>query len=163
MNIYAITSDNTVLRTSRTIGIPEGAVVCGTEQELAAAAESWPMTRLVALWNGLPGVRPVSKFTDRKTAVQRLWRAMESLPQPETNKGKGRRRGARQEPRHTKADRILELLRQPAGVTLAGLMEATEWQAHSVRGFLSGHVSKKLGLPVQSTRGDGERVYSIAG
>jgi hypothetical protein len=41
-------------------------------------------------------------------------------------------------------------------------MAATAWQAHSVRGFLSGTVGKKLGLAITSTKTeDGERTYSI--
>jgi hypothetical protein len=54
------------------------------------------------------------------------------------------------------------LLKRPDGVTLAELMKATGWQAHSVRGFLSGTVSKKMGLAVTSTKAEGgERTYSI--
>jgi hypothetical protein len=42
-------------------------------------------------------------------------------------------------------------------------MAATDWQAHSVRGFLSGALRKKMGLTVESAkRQDGERIYSIA-
>jgi len=41
-------------------------------------------------------------------------------------------------------------------------MKATDWQAHSVRGFLSGTIGKKMGLKVASTKTeDGERTYSI--
>jgi hypothetical protein len=40
-------------------------------------------------------------------------------------------------------------------------MLATGWQAHSVRGFISGHVVKKMNLQVKSFRRDGERVYAI--
>ncbi len=41
-------------------------------------------------------------------------------------------------------------------------MKATEWQAHSVRGFLSGSLRKKLGLTITSAKGtDGERTYSV--
>jgi len=42
-------------------------------------------------------------------------------------------------------------------------MKATDWQAHSVRGFISGALGKKMGLKVESAkREDSERVYSIA-
>ena len=41
-------------------------------------------------------------------------------------------------------------------------MAATEWQAHSVRGFLSGTLGKKMGLTVQSTKRDKKRLYSLA-
>ncbi len=62
----------------------------------------------------------------------------------------------------SKAAKILDLLKRPDGVTLKELMKATGWMAHSVRGFLSGTVSKKLGLAVASTKGeDGERTYSV--
>jgi hypothetical protein len=62
----------------------------------------------------------------------------------------------------SKAVKILELLKRPEGATLAELMKASAWQAHSVRGFLSGTVSKKLGLIVTSTKAeDGERNYSV--
>jgi hypothetical protein len=62
----------------------------------------------------------------------------------------------------SKAARILDLLKRPEGATLKGLMKATDWQAHSVRGFLSGTVGKKMGLKVASTKTeDGERTYSI--
>ena len=40
-------------------------------------------------------------------------------------------------------------------------MKATGWQAHSVRGFLSGQLRKKLGLCVKSFQRDGERVYAV--
>jgi hypothetical protein len=54
------------------------------------------------------------------------------------------------------------MLRQSDGATLEDLMVATEWQAHSVRGFLSGVVSKKLGMEVLSTRRpDGLRTYRV--
>ncbi len=62
----------------------------------------------------------------------------------------------------SKAAKILDLLKRPDGATLAELMKTTGWQAHSVRGFLSGTVSKKLGLAVTSTKvEDGERTYSV--
>jgi hypothetical protein len=62
----------------------------------------------------------------------------------------------------SKAAKTLDLLRRPEGATLAALMKATEWQAHSVRGFLSGSLRKKLGLTITSAKGaDGERTYSV--
>jgi hypothetical protein len=63
--------------------------------------------------------------------------------------------------RKTKADQILALMKQPDGATLKSIMKVTRWQAHSVRGFISGHLVKKMGLEVQSFRRDGERVYAI--
>jgi len=57
---------------------------------------------------------------------------------------------------------VLELLRRPRGATLAELVQTTKWQAHSVRGFLSGTVAKKMNLPlVSGKREDGTRFYSL--
>jgi hypothetical protein len=62
----------------------------------------------------------------------------------------------------SKSAKVLDLLKRPNGATLKDLMKATGWQAHSVRGFLSGAVGKKMGLTVASAKGeDGERTYSI--
>jgi len=61
----------------------------------------------------------------------------------------------------TKSGQVLALLQQPAGATLKALMAATGWQAHSVRGFISGQLVKKMGLRVKSLRRDGERVYAV--
>jgi hypothetical protein len=63
----------------------------------------------------------------------------------------------------SKTSAILDLLHRAKGATLAEIMEATSWQAHSVRGFISGTLGKKMGLSVKSEkREDGTRVYSIA-
>ena len=61
-----------------------------------------------------------------------------------------------------KTAKILGLLRRPGGASAKELLKATGWQAHSLRGFLSGTVGKKMGLSLTSTKGeDGERVYSL--
>jgi hypothetical protein len=64
--------------------------------------------------------------------------------------------------RGTKTAQILDLLKRPGGVTLKDLMKTTGWQAHSVRGFLSGTLGKKMGTPVESFKSDaGERAYRL--
>jgi len=62
---------------------------------------------------------------------------------------------------HTKHARIIAMLRSPAGATIAAIMTATDWQQHSVRGFLAGVVRKKLGLNLVSEQTDKGRVYRI--
>jgi hypothetical protein len=61
----------------------------------------------------------------------------------------------------TKHARIIAMLRTPAGATIASLVAATEWQQHSVRGFLAGVVRKKLGLNLVSEQTDKGRIYRI--
>ena len=62
----------------------------------------------------------------------------------------------------SKVSAILELLKRPGGATAKELMKATGWQPHSVRGFLSGTLRKKMGLEVISAKSaDGERTYSV--
>ena len=53
------------------------------------------------------------------------------------------------------------MLRSPIGTTIAAIMAATDWQQHSVRGFLAGVVRKKLSLNLVSDQTDKGRVYRI--
>jgi len=61
----------------------------------------------------------------------------------------------------SKQDRIVALLQRPEGATLDVLVKETQWQKHSVRGFLAGTVRKKLKLPLLSEKIDGVRTYRI--
>jgi hypothetical protein len=60
-----------------------------------------------------------------------------------------------------KKEIVLALLRREQGATLSEIAKATDWQNHSIRGFVSGHVTKKLGLKVESTKDEGQRTYRI--
>ena len=167
------------------------------EATLTKLVADWPAARLVGIYNSLPGVSPVKKFTDRKTAVGRIWKAIQSLrvampsevetqagaqtdttatpvapqlaevapaeapadkqttPAKKAPRAKGAREGS-------KTAIVLELLKRAGGVTSKELMEATAWQAHAVRGFLSGTIGQKMGLKLVSAKGDsGERTYSL--
>jgi hypothetical protein len=64
---------------------------------------------------------------------------------------------------YSKQARVLALLRRSTGATIAGLMRSTGWQSHTVRGFLTAVVRKKLRLKLASEKADGERVYRIIG
>jgi hypothetical protein len=53
--------------------------IFASQQELADLAATWPANRLIEVWNGIPGLTPVKKFTSRKSAVARIWKAIQSL------------------------------------------------------------------------------------
>jgi hypothetical protein len=135
--------------------------------EFAEMTKEWPLSRLVAMWNGLPGVIPVSRFTDRKTAVTRIWKAVRNPALAANGSARSAKRSRRGRSKAvaregSKKARILALLQQAKGATLDEIMRATGWQAHSVRGFISGNLGKRMGLKVNSTRrSGGERSYRI--
>jgi hypothetical protein len=116
-----------------------------SEEEFVSVAADWPMLRLVGIWNHMPGAKAVRKFTDRRTALRRVWSAIQILV-PETG---------------TKSNLVIGLLKRPFGATLNEIMAATGSQAHSVRGFISAQLSKKLRFQVSSFKHQGERVYRI--
>lgn len=70
-------------------------------------------------------------------------------------------KGSPKPERVTKIGQVVDLLRRPEGVTAAQIMEATGWQAHSVRGAIAGQIRKKLALPVATKKVDGRTVYRI--
>ena len=105
----------------------------------------------MALWHGLPGAERLTKVGDRERLLDRLWAAMEALPDPEPV----------EQPRSKQAA-VITMLRRPEGATVDEVMAATGWQPHTVRGVVSGALKKKLGLPVSSTKEERGRVYRIA-
>jgi len=60
-----------------------------------------------------------------------------------------------------KISTLVALMRRPQGASVLDLMKAAGWQAHSVRGAISGAIKKRLGLSVVSERVGGVRVYHI--
>jgi len=153
-----------------------GAERFSNTKELVGLAEKWPASRLVDIWNSLPGQTAVKKFASRKTAVTRIWLAIQKLdahvgaqgPRVAAKKGRSAQHasqsskaGPRARASSKKAD-ILALLQRRGGATLEELMLATGWQAHSIRGFISGAIGKKMGLAVESAKREGGgRVYAI--
>ena len=99
-----------------------------------------------------PAAKAATKAAAKKPAAKA---ALKAKPKKAAKKPASAREGSK------KAE-VLELLRRRGGCTLAEIMKATDWQAHTVRGFISGTLGKKMGLTVASTKSDsGERTYSV--
>jgi hypothetical protein len=260
MKHFTIDAENNItFHSSRRQAKGTGGALFSTEEQFAAAIGN-DNQRLLEIWNSLPGVKPVTKFANRKAAAERIWKVIQKLkgpvatnpaPRPDgdaiksdhapteslpdngamqaafadqspappqatsepaagqpnlapepntqqdgtttaaesevvasvgaqvanvalsaaktTKKATGTKKTptaapqtkATREP--SKSDAILKLLTGPGGASLKTLMNTTGWQAHSVRGFVSGTLGKKMGLTVISAKGEtGERRYSIA-
>jgi hypothetical protein len=85
MPIFSITPDNNITAftsAAEANSTPEAEQFSSAE-ELVRLVHDWPASRLVEIWNTLPGQTAVKKFTDQKTAVRRLWAALQGLlPEP---------------------------------------------------------------------------------
>jgi len=96
---------------------------------------------------------------NRKTALERLWAALENLPAV----GRAATKAAASPRPASKQAQVIAMLRRPQGATVDAIIAATGWQRHTVRGVISGALKKKLGLAIVSEKVEsGTRVYRIA-
>ncbi|MBE0656815.1 MAG: hypothetical protein IH602_03940, partial [Bryobacteraceae bacterium] len=90
MTTFTISTDNTITAFSafeedRLARVENFEGSFSSEKELAKLSAAWPLARFAEVWNEFAGVvpfddlKPVKKFTDRKTAVARIWRAIQAL------------------------------------------------------------------------------------
>ena len=75
-----------------------------SQKELAELAGGWPAERLVAIWNSLPGVKPVKGFKSAKAAAGRIWEHIQNLGEMERTQGQGWRTGGHGYAREGKGD-----------------------------------------------------------
>jgi hypothetical protein len=149
MRIYIIGNDGITLCGEATPALNEGEIAVGSSEELHTASLSGK--RLLALWNGLPGVERRKKVGNREELIDQLWSAIERLPEPEPDAK-----------RPSKQAEVIAMLRRPEGATVDEVANATGWQRHTVRGIFSGTLKKKLGLALASAKEERGRVYRIA-
>ncbi len=111
-----------------------------------------------------PTKRPRVRAQTRHVAAARGKSAKKAAPATKVHVGaksaKPAKNGKRAR-RGSKTAKVLDLLKRPTGATGTDLMKATGWQAHSVRGFISGVPGRKMGLKVTSTVENGERRYAV--
>jgi hypothetical protein len=79
------TNNITAYATKREAAAIQNAECFSSADELTSLAANWPAPRLIEIWNSMPGVAPVKKFTDRKTAATRIWKAIQSLGETVTD------------------------------------------------------------------------------
>lgn len=153
----------------------------GSPEDLAKL----PNPLLIDMYNSIPGVKAVTKLTNRVIAVARVWKAFtgEEPPRMAVAKkdkapkaGKTAKTGATSErktgggkkgathpvtPRQgTKRAEVIRLMSRKNGVKLSELMETMKWQAHTVRGFVS-TISKREKLKIESFVVGDERAYRL--
>jgi Protein of unknown function (DUF3489) len=106
--------------------------------------------------------KPATK-KEAKPAATKKASKKEAKPAPAARKTP-KAKGTATTPREgSKKQIVLDLLRRKDGATMAEIAKATDWQAHSIRGFISGNLTKKMGLVVESSKNEaGERTYRIA-
>ena len=128
-----------------------------TGNHAAAAQKPKVAKKATAAKQGRNGAATKAKSAKKATNAKKAAKApKEAHKKAAPAKAEGGREGS-------KTAAILERLRRAKGATLAEIMELTSWQAHSVRGFISGTLGKKMGLTVNSAKGEnGQRTYSLS-
>jgi len=104
-----------------------------------------------------PQTRPTDdpELEDAVAVAEASWQHGLSPKAPES---------AKRAPSHSKQALVIEMLQRERGATIAQLMAATGWQAHTLRGTFAGALKKKLGLVITSNKPQqGERVYRVVG
>jgi hypothetical protein len=125
------------------------------------ALEKAPAKKAASRKNGAPKAKKTAKAGKTKAAAPKKSaksgaKAGKKAAKPAAGKKAAAPRA------ESKGSKILEMIARAKGTTLAEIMKATDWQAHSVRGFIS-TASKKHGIKIESAKNDaGERLYKTA-
>ena len=125
------------------------------EQSTPVAPEKAPSKKGATQKKGAPKGQKAAKGGKAKLAPKKEAKAGKKAAKPAPANEASTPRA------ESKGAKILELIGRSKGASLAEIQKATDWQAHSVRGFLS-TAAKKHGLKIESTKTEaGDRVYSV--
>src|ERR1700693_2161588 len=124
------------------------------EQGAHVAPEKAPSKKGASQKKGAPKGQTAAKGTKTKAATPKKGaKAAKKAAKPARTKEAGAPRA------ESKGAKIIEMIGRAKGATLAEIMKATGWQAHSVRGFIS-IAAKKNRIKIESSKNDsGDRVY----
>jgi hypothetical protein len=126
------------------------------EQGATVAPEKAPSKKGASPKKGAPKGHKAAKGGKTKAGPKKKAKAGRKASKPARNKAASAPRA------ESKGAKILALIGRPKGATLGEIMKATDWQAHSVRCYLS-TAAKKHKLNIESAKNEaGERVYKIA-
>src|SRR6185295_16682775 len=137
MITFTIDNENNITAYRPGEVIPDGSAERFTsEKDLGEIATEWPASRLVEVWNSIPGLTPIKKFTSRKTAMARIWKAAQSLvsgpnaPDVAPKAAKATKQPNRKAKAPTGRDDskkaiVIRLLERAKGATLEELMRET--------------------------------------
>jgi hypothetical protein len=187
MSVFTIDAENNIMAHAELPAGADESQSFSSAKELAKLTAEWPVSRLVDTWNSFAGVapfdelKPVKKFTSRGAAVARIWKAVARLSPdgaqpaahaaPASGKSKksstktprrARAQKGATEARSNKKAEVIAMMKRAKGATMAEITEATGWQKHTVRGFVS-ILGSKGGEKIESSKNAaGERSYRIA-
>jgi hypothetical protein len=128
------------------------------EQAMTSIAEETETAQATAAGELPKGTKKASAAKRAgNVAPKKAKSGKKATPAKKAPKGAKKATGARE---GSKTATILEMLRRPGGATAKELLKVTGWQPHSLRGFISGTLGRKMGLTVESVKGeDNERTY----
>jgi len=134
-----------------------------TEASLSRLTEKEPLSRLVAIWNELPDVKPVQRFSNRKTAVHRIWRVVETLkPGWERTRKRTPKPMPKPDVDGPTLIKVLTMLKTEEGATIPELVIGSGCHPERIRAVLTEVVEKELMVKIQSfERIDGTHAQRI--
>src|ERR1022692_2356683 len=148
---------NTTMKNAEATNTKETAAVA--EQGAQVAPEKAASKKAASQKKGAPKANKGAKKATKQAKAAPKKQAKEKVASKKAAKVKE----AKVPREFSKKSIVLDLLRRPKGATMAEIAKATDWQNHSIRGFISGNLTKKMGLTVESTKNEaGERTYRIA-